>query len=392
MATLYENYITGDTSSGTMYGENWESQTFTPSVNHIVTSVKLMMHKDPGAGASPGNITVSIRATSSSLPTGLDLASGTTDGDTLTDDNAGEWREITFSAGALLLASTEYAIVVRVTGGDGSNYVNWRYDGTSPTYTDGQRAYSSNSGSGWTGVSDDDHMFEGWGDPSGSGEGGAIFPTETITRVTNLIHRYNRKGGVYTLEMALGEVTSDFGLPQWLSKPMASAPVKRGEKEVQQEVTRVRNEIADEIDKWQQRAAALAPAPEFIPESIARAQKAEEDRRREAAYNLEQERQKFLRLAAEAERERASAAYTLRQETLRFLRLAEEAKAKRRAPAPEPTLAPDVRRQIEAEKAQLRARATPTKPPVRPVSIEEEKARLARLRQRRTGGARGLRL
>ncbi len=48
---------------------------------------------------------------------------------------------------------------------------------------------------------------------------GTVYPTEAITRVTNLIHRYNRAGGVYTLEMNLGEVTSDFGLPQWLSKP-----------------------------------------------------------------------------------------------------------------------------------------------------------------------------
>ncbi len=47
----------------------------------------------------------------------------------------------------------------------------------------------------------------------------ATFPSEAITRVTNLIHRYVREGGVYTLEMSLGEVTSDFGLPQWLSAP-----------------------------------------------------------------------------------------------------------------------------------------------------------------------------
>ncbi len=36
---------------------------------------------------------------------------------------------------------------------------------------------------------------------------GSIFPSQAITRVTNLIHRYVREGGVYTLEMSLGEVT-----------------------------------------------------------------------------------------------------------------------------------------------------------------------------------------
>ncbi len=52
---------------------------------------------------------------------------------------------------------------------------------------------------------------------------GAIFPTQAITRVTNLIHRYNRKEGIYELEMSLGEVTSDFGLPEWLSSPRTLA-------------------------------------------------------------------------------------------------------------------------------------------------------------------------
>ncbi len=52
--------------------------------------------------------------------------------------------------------------------------------------------------------------------------GQTIFPTQAITRVTNLIHRFNRTAGIYTLECALGEVTSDFGLPQWLSEPQPS--------------------------------------------------------------------------------------------------------------------------------------------------------------------------
>lgn len=50
------------------------------------------------------------------------------------------------------------------------------------------------------------------------------FPTDAMTRVTNIIHRYNRSEGEYTLEMNLGEVTSDFGLPEWKAKPVASVP------------------------------------------------------------------------------------------------------------------------------------------------------------------------
>ena len=38
-----------------------------------------------------------------------------------------------------------------------------------------------------------------------------IYPTDPTTRVTSLIHRYDR--GVYNLEMLFGEVTADFGIP-----------------------------------------------------------------------------------------------------------------------------------------------------------------------------------
>ena len=51
---------------------------------------------------------------------------------------------------------------------------------------------------------------------------GKIYPTEAITRVTNMIHRWSP--GNYTLEMALGEVTSDFGLPIFQSAPIRPLP------------------------------------------------------------------------------------------------------------------------------------------------------------------------
>ena len=51
-----------------------------------------------------------------------------------------------------------------------------------------------------------------------------LFPSDSITRITNIIHRYNRAEQVYTMECSLGEVTSDFGLPEWLSKPMVAIP------------------------------------------------------------------------------------------------------------------------------------------------------------------------
>lgn len=48
----------------------------------------------------------------------------------------------------------------------------------------------------------------------------ATWPLLALTRVTNLIHRYDRNEQVFTLEIHLGDVTSDFGLPQWVSQPI----------------------------------------------------------------------------------------------------------------------------------------------------------------------------
>ena len=159
-ATLYENYNEGDVAGSCIHGTDWRGQTFTPATAHQITSVKLKLARV----GLPGTLTVSIRATDGEgKPTGGDLCSGTIDGDTLTTDGAGEWREITFSPGYELTASTKYAIVSRTLTGDGSNYVSWRADSTSPTYTDGSNTASVNSGSTWILFTTTDMMFEEWG-------------------------------------------------------------------------------------------------------------------------------------------------------------------------------------------------------------------------------------
>ena len=155
MAIKYEYYDSGDDDNRSFYEANWRGQTFTPSTAHTITSVKLLLFKI----FAPGTITVSIRATSANLPTGNDLCSGTTDGDTLTTDTAGEWREISLGAGYALSTGTKYAIVVRAA----STWGGWRVDETSPTYTGGTEVYSLNSGSSWTAVSTVDALFEEWG-------------------------------------------------------------------------------------------------------------------------------------------------------------------------------------------------------------------------------------
>lgn len=160
MADLYEYYNTGDDGYGNLYDERRYAQTFTPSIAHEITSVKLLLFRD----GSPGTITVSIRATDvSGHPTGSDLCSGTIDGNTLTTDTDGLWYEITLGAGFNLNADTKYAIVMKAASTTPSHMLCPRRDESSPTYERGNYDYSSDSGSTWTADTERDFMFEEWG-------------------------------------------------------------------------------------------------------------------------------------------------------------------------------------------------------------------------------------
>jgi len=164
MSIRYDYYNTGDTGANGLDDERWIANTFTVSEAFVIESVKLKLARS--VAQAPGTITVSIRATSAGVPSGNDLVSGTTDGDTLTTDAEGEWREITFTAQRSLSAGVQCAIVIRCAAPEvGGDYpLKWRADTTAPAYADGNYCYSNNSGATWTLVgTDNDGMFECWG-------------------------------------------------------------------------------------------------------------------------------------------------------------------------------------------------------------------------------------
>ncbi len=213
MATKYENYITGDDGFVAVWTSGWYAQTFTPSINHIITSVKVKVHR---VGASPGTFTAHIRATTSDLPSGTDLGSGTTNGDDVTDNTDGEWIEITLSVG--VFASTDkYALILSgPAGASAGNYLGWHDDGSSPTYTGGALCTSGDSGGSWAENTDQDQLFEEWGDPQGSGAGGAIYPTNALQRASGIRRTFwAGLGGqsVYQVELALGGMTTTYVSP-----------------------------------------------------------------------------------------------------------------------------------------------------------------------------------
>ena len=96
---------------------NWVAQTFTAISNHKVTSVKVLIKRYASGGDNPGTIYAVIKAVNSSgSPTGPALASGTTNGNTLTKGDPGEWRTITMSS-YTIKKNTMYALILYNTSG-----------------------------------------------------------------------------------------------------------------------------------------------------------------------------------------------------------------------------------------------------------------------------------
>ena len=162
----FEWYITGDspTTFKKINGGYWAVQTFTVGTTGLSAALEVRkaiakIFRD----GNPGNLAYSIRSVDASgKPTGSDLCSGSINGNNLSTSPA--WVEIEFSSPfAILQPNTKYALVLRAPSGDGLNYIGWRENVTSPTYTGGSAVDSDNSGSTWYVFTAYDRMFEIWG-------------------------------------------------------------------------------------------------------------------------------------------------------------------------------------------------------------------------------------
>ncbi len=153
--TLQEHYDEAYSAAIAFHTVNWEAQTFTPATAHGCKKVSLYTHR---YGDLTGvNLTVSIRNTDGSgHPTGGDLVSKTVDANSISTDYA--WVEFEFATPASLLASTKYAIVWRIDGGDGTHYIETRCQSGNP-YAGGNVERSSNSGDSWTALTTYDYNF-----------------------------------------------------------------------------------------------------------------------------------------------------------------------------------------------------------------------------------------
>jgi hypothetical protein len=166
MASLKEYY---NTTAGAIAlgcgGATSLGQTFTAASSYTIKSVKIAAGKFAGSGV----VTFAIRATSSGLPTGADLVSGTYDFSTLASVPTVTWVEISFGAGLALTSGVKYAICSHAWAC--GNATNGWYEQRSDVFANGNSVISSNWESTWAarGGGGYDLCFECWGDVAGWG-------------------------------------------------------------------------------------------------------------------------------------------------------------------------------------------------------------------------------
>ena len=159
-----ESYETGDGGGFSVpedfYGTGEGlSQSFTAVSSYTATLVKLKLWRFN----SPGRIFVDIYATSSSLPTGNSLSSGSINGNDITDDQSGAWYDFALNSPLSITSTVEYAIVLTAPFGNTEtpNKVAWRVD-FSGNYAGG--LFSNLVNSTWQELSGggQDGMFSVW--------------------------------------------------------------------------------------------------------------------------------------------------------------------------------------------------------------------------------------
>lgn len=157
-SAVLDQQNTAGTTTGTFFGTPaWTGQTFVPAVSgQLVQAYIELFCAD--CGATPPDLTLSVRATSAGLPTGADLASTTIPGSAFAGGFITGYTA-TFGVPASLTGFTQYALILRpVSVPAGSGYAWVRSSPSS--YVNGQRVLSPDSGGSWSADSTRDYNFK----------------------------------------------------------------------------------------------------------------------------------------------------------------------------------------------------------------------------------------
>lgn len=137
------------------YGVNWNAQTFTAGSSYNLTSLKLSMRRFN----SPGNVIVSIRNTTTGVPSGSDLAFVIVNGNNF--QLSLNLEEFILNVPVSIIQGQTYAIIVRATEGNSSNDAKWHRQ-LADAYAGGMGYSSTNSGNNWTALSTRDFSFQAY--------------------------------------------------------------------------------------------------------------------------------------------------------------------------------------------------------------------------------------
>jgi len=183
--SLMDHYTVSDGASATSYrtaytADYWTAQTFTPSENYSLTSVKLLVGWH---NLSTDTATARIFATADTQPTGEALGTAMADETPWTDYTDPAYQELIFSSPVELTAGTLYAIVLAGYDNTIDNRIHWILDDSPGIYTGGHGWETNNAGSSWTAHTGEDFLFETYG-IGGGGESTTTPPVVTATSTT----------------------------------------------------------------------------------------------------------------------------------------------------------------------------------------------------------------
>ncbi len=146
--------VVGDTA-GT---ETAQAQSFQLLAAAKIKGLEVYLKKAIG---TPGNITVRIETNNAGVPSGTLADANLSATITAFTTSTYGWITVEFASAsaAALAASTTYWIVLKIAAGPNDNNYTWGADGSSPTYSSGNMAASTDGGATWTAVATADALF-----------------------------------------------------------------------------------------------------------------------------------------------------------------------------------------------------------------------------------------
>ena len=184
------------------------------SIAQTIKGIGVYLKKTTG---TPGDITVRIETNNAGVPSGTLASASLTGTIPAFTTSTYAFVSLDFATAASLSASTTYWLVLKTAAAGNDNHYTWGLDASSPTYSSGERAHSSDGGSTWTAQPASDFLFQIKGETASvndflvSSVGGTLkllVATGDITSQTNGNARlYSYNGTTWALEKIFNTTT-----------------------------------------------------------------------------------------------------------------------------------------------------------------------------------------